>query len=214
MHENYHISMTRKVLAGHFSEPALYAIVTANIGQDSILNLLKGRFHFDANDYAGAKAYVEEQEREILKQLDQGNAQNAWAAFGRLTHAWQDFYAHTNYVALWRERHPENGPASDHSVPAKDQDILSSDRLIAAKVYYPLEALTYFKALRPALRRLLPADSHANMNLDSPASGELFDFAISAAEDRTEITFREVKDQILSEIGPEALQLFLDKTPA
>ena len=31
-------------------------------------------------------------------------------SFGRLTHAAQDFYAHSNYIALWRESHPEAAP--------------------------------------------------------------------------------------------------------
>ena len=208
MQKPYHEELTRTALAGAFSRRALDAIVAANLRQDALLNLLKGRYHFDANDLAGAHRYVAAQEEAVLRHLQAGDPPAAWAAFGRLTHALQDFYAHTNYAALWLEAHPDQ--ADGAPVDPLDTDILTSDRLIAARVYYPLEALTIFKRLVPLLQRILPADSHANMNLDHPGRGALFPAAMSAARARTRHKFDGLTARIEDGLGAQGLAAFQD----
>jgi len=208
MEKQYHIQMTRRALGPFFSARALDVILAANTGQDSLLNLLHAEFHFDANAFKQAYRYAESQRRAILESAVQAHDQvKAWEALGRWSHALQDFYSHTNYVALWRARHPQ-GPI-DPLAP----EILESPALFAARVYYPLEALTYFKSLRPLMRRLLPADSHANMNLDSPRRGSRFPDAIAAAERRTALEFQKLLAELQVESDPAVLARFLDGQP-
>jgi hypothetical protein len=211
MEKIYHEELTRSALDAVFSRGALDAIVTANLGQDSLLNLLKSRYHFDDNDFDGAFAYAEAQEAAVVAALRDKDQEAAWAAFGRLTHAAQDFYAHTNYVALWLEAHPDFDADAGLPVDPVDPKIVYSDALIAAHVYYPLEALTIFDGLVPALQRILPADSHANMNLDHPGRGDLFPLAMSAARARTQFSFGEISALIAAEMGADGLALFQDR---
>ncbi len=204
MEEKYHIQMTRRALSPFFSGSALEVIVEANTGQDSLRNLLRGEYHFDANAFERAHVYVADQRREVFESARTPETlKNAWQALGRWTHALQDFYSHTNYVALWRKRYPEK------AIYPLDNEILDSPDLFAARVYYPLEALTYFKSLRPLLRRLLPPDSHANMNLDSPERGPLFPDALAAAEARTAIEFESLLAEMRMGLNPSALAPFL-----
>ena len=63
----------------------------------------------------------------IRPALERSDPRQAWQAFGRLTHTAQDFYAHSNYVALWRERNPAAPPDQiDALLPARrrlDEDL-------------------------------------------------------------------------------------------
>ncbi len=187
MQPEYHESMTRAALAPAFSPRALEAIVRANLGQDSPRNLLRGKFHFDAHAFEEAHRFVAEQRGMVSGALP-ADPPAAWHAFGRLTHALQDFYSHTNYLALWIEHNP--GADATHADPVSPE-ILHSPKLFAARVYWPWEALTIFPVLRPLMRRQLPADSHANMNLDDPGRGPLFPLAIAAAQCRTQLALEE-----------------------
>src|SRR5690242_8169225 len=107
----YHRAMTRQALEPRVSAAALETIITANLGQD-ILRYQFGHdhFHYDSNAFPAGDAYMEEQRRDITVALAQGQALPAQQAFGRLAHAAQDFYAHSNYVTLWRERNPHATP--------------------------------------------------------------------------------------------------------
>ncbi len=212
MRKHYHAQLTRAALGDRFGQEALAAVITANLGQDALLNLLRSRFHFDANAFEEAFEYVQEQGRLIQESAGREEWEAAWAAFGRLTHAVQDYYAHTNYAALWRERYPHHALPADGPVDPIDPDILDSPGLIAARVVYPLEALTVFPALVPLLRRILPPDSHANMNLDEPSRGPLFAVAMSAAEQRTRIEFDKICARIASRGGERAVRAFLGLT--
>lgn len=208
MHKSYHAEIIRSAIGDAFSLEALDHIISTNLGQDSLLNLLKGHYHFDANAYRKAYRYVQKQDQVVLKCLAAGKITLCWATFGRLTHALQDFYAHTNYIKLRRAKNPAFNLSNGRRVDPIDAQILDSDTLYAARVYYPLEALTIFPELVPRLKRMLPADSHANMNLDSPDSGENFFFAMSAAIRRTEITCADICRRIADQLGVEALEKF------
>jgi len=61
--------------------------------------------------------------------------------------------------------------------------------LSSGRVYLPLEAFYHFHVLRPLLLRILPRDSHAHMNLDSPAQGPNFEYAFQAAVKRRKFEF-------------------------
>jgi hypothetical protein len=200
--------MTRAALGSCFGAAALAAVVRANLGQDAPLRLLVGKYHFDRNAFEQAFEFLEEQKAAVISGLAAGRPDRARRAFGRLTHAVQDFYAHTNYAALWLAANPDHDPASGPPVNPVDPAILHSEKFTVAWVYKPWEALALIAACVPILERRLPADSHARMNLDHPGRGPLFPFAISAATERTRLEFAEIAARILAELGADRLAAF------
>lgn len=202
MEADYHRQLMERALGQRLRTPApLKAMIQANIGQDGLAGLLREEFHFDGSQFAKSLAYIETCRAEAAQAQDPARA---WTAFGRLTHAAQDFYAHSNYVALWLAAHPQ---AVD--VDGLDPAFLRHPRLISGKVYWPLEALWIFKSLRPWLRRTLPADSHAAMNLDHPGTGPLFAHAMRAAEQRTLAEFDRTFALIGETQGQAAMAAFV-----
>lgn len=204
----YHVQMTRTALGSCFGPAALYAVVRANLGQDAPLNLLVGKYHFDGNDFEQAIEFLEEQKAAVISGLAAGRPDKARRAFGRLTHAVQDFYSHTNYAALWLAANPDHDPTAGRPVNPVDPAILHSEKFTVANVYKPWEALALIAARIPFLERRLPTDSHARMNLDHPGRGPLFPFAISAATERTRLEFGEISARILDELDSDRLAAF------
>jgi hypothetical protein len=204
----YHIEMTRLALGEHFSSDALEKITDANLYQDRLLGQVgHDEYHFDGSAFEKSYAYVEEQRALTISSLLANDALSAWSAFGRLTHAVQDFYSHSNYIDLWLASR-SNGtiPAPSEIDPAAE-DLLNHLTLHSGHVYLPLEAFYHFHWLRPLLLRILPRDSHAWMNLDSPKQGSNFAYAFQAAVKRTRLEFAKTT-QGLSE---ETRRLFLDR---
>ncbi len=203
MDAGYHVDLLERALGKCVSARALQAITRANLGQDGWRGLLfHPEYHCD-EDIPKALAYLETCRAEAARATDPAEA---WAAFGRLTHVAQDFYAHTNYVSLWAEDHlrsrRESG-AGEAGINALDPALLKHPRLFAARVYLPLELLYYLPALRPWLKRTLPADSHAVMNLDSLVAGPLFPLAFEAARQRTVFEFERTL-ALIGEVQDEA----------
>jgi hypothetical protein len=124
-----------------------------------------------------------------ISSLQDGDAPAAWAAFGRLTHTAQDFYAHTNYVDLWLARFTEHSHPSPPEIAPLLEELVDSPELHSGKLYYPLEALSFIPFLKRFVMPLLPEDSHAWMNLDSPERGKRFEYALEAAIKRTRYEF-------------------------
>lgn len=183
---SYHLEILQKSLGKKVSVRALDAICKANIAQDA----LRGQFghdeyHFDNNAFAASYAYIEEKRALIQPALAEGRVESAWAAFGRLSHTAQDFYAHSNYLRLWFAQFDEENAPPVPEVAHADPAFLQHPELRSGKLYYPLELLSYIPALKKYILPLLPHDSHAWMNLDSPEQGVLFDYAIAAAVKRT-----------------------------
>ena len=200
-----HAQLLQQALSEQVSARALQAMLAANLGQDSLrYQLGHDEFHFDNNAIPQGRAYIEAQRALIQPALLREDAASAWAAFGRLTHAAQDFYAHTNYVSLWLSQ-KEPAPA-DSEIPPLDPGILSSPGLHSGKLYLPQELLYFIPPFRKFSLSLLPADSHAHMNLDSPAQGPLFDYAFQAAVERTRLEF----EQVRALLSPGELALFID----
>ena len=221
MEQRYHIQITTQALKGTFSQAALQAIIRGNLGQDNLRGQVgHPHYHFDDNCFAGSTAYMEQQRAIIVEALAQDNPQLAWRAFGRLTHAAQDFYAHTSYVRLWRARHPE---ASPEQIDPADSQIIASPELISGRLYFPLEALAFVPGLERLVKPLLPRDSHTWMNLDTPRQGPLFEFACAAARKQTWAEYEKISGIIGSieqrggtaqrqgKPGSQALAQFLDQ---
>jgi len=186
----FHIEMTRLAVGEQFSSNALEKITDANLYQDRLLGQIGHvEYHFDGNAFEKSYAYVEEQRALTVSSLMANDALSAWSAFGRLTHAVQDFYSHSNYVDLWLSCQPDGVIPTPSEIDPVDPALLNNPALISGTIYLPVEAFYHFHSLRPLLLRILPRDSHAWMNLDSPKQGPNFKYAFQAAVKRTRIEF-------------------------
>ncbi len=217
MLSQYHIEIMLASLGDRFSARAMSTIIQANIDQDRLSGLVgHDEFHFDNNAFEKTYAYIEEQRALVVSSLTSGDANSAWQALGRFLHTVQDFYAHSNYITLWLDRFdysPRGETERDEralppppEVDAMDPSLLNSLDLRSGKVYFPLDWLYFFKSLRPVILRLIPRDSHAWMNLDSPEQGFKFDYAMQAAIKRTVIEFEKTTEGF----SQEMCRLFLD----
>ncbi len=214
MRARYHRLITERALKGYLSPRALKVIVRANLGQDSPFRGLFGHpeYHFDENQFAAGWSYVAEQRSSLSLWLALGDPNPAWQAFGRLTHAVQDFFAHSNYVKLWLGKHADQNPGGRAtstraaSIDPADEEIIQHPSLVSGNIYYPLEILTFLPWFATWARLRLPRDAHAWMNLDSPTQGPLFELAVQAAERRTLFEY----EWLRHEITPGMLGAFQD----
>jgi hypothetical protein len=187
----YHKSITRKALKGYFSPGALNEIVAGNLTLDNLRGLFgHDEYHFDNNALEKSYAYIEEQRALVYDSLRKGAPPAARAAFGRLIHTAQDFYANSNYVDLWlaqfSRREAVNGnPPPPEEIDPLVEELIHSPDLHSGKLYYPLELLAFVPLVRKFVIPLLPRDSHAHMNLDSPKRGFRFAYTFEAAVKRT-----------------------------
>ncbi len=203
MKARYHALLVHKALTQWLAPPALAAVTRANLKQDSLLGLSHFEYHFDHNRFAEGNAYIRACQQTIVAWP---GAEAAWQALGRLTHAVQDFYAHSNYVALWLAQHPT--PPTPASIDPLTPEILNHLQLQSGKIYWVREALWQWRVTRPLVHGLLPADSHARMNLDEPATGPLFAYAMAAAEHRTRLEFTHLLTALGQQHGPAIQQAF------
>jgi len=201
---HYHRQITLTSLNKEFSLAALETIITYNLKQDSLRGLIgHPEYHYDGSLIAEGNEYVRQQRHSIWRELSRtADPTSAWQVFGRITHAVQDFYAHSNYIALWMEK--SSGAAGKwqpanvqqpraHLIEPLDMDILEHPELKSGKIYYPWEALAFFPVFVPILKRLLPHDAHTWMNFDSPKSGSQFYFAYEAARKRTAYEYQLIR---------------------
>ncbi len=188
----YHRSITLQALGNYFTPAALEVILAANLGQDTLRGQIgHDEFHFDANAFAKSRAYLEANREQVQPALERGDGPAAWRALGRLTHAAQDFYAHSNYISLWLARYPTDAWPAPEEVNPLDGELLASPALRSGKLYYPLEALSYIPSIKKYILPLIPRDSHAWMNLDTPGQGPKFPYAMAAAIKRTAWEYEE-----------------------
>ncbi len=208
MLQKYHIEILQRSLAGIFSSAALAKIIDANVNQDRLsAQLGHDEYHFDNNAFEKSYAYIEEQRLLVIASLQKEDAPSAWSAFGRLTHAVQDFYAHSNYIDLWLTLHTNGSRPAPLLVDPVEPAILESDALRSGKIYYPLEVFSFISFLKPLVLPLLPRDSHAWMNIDSPGQGFKFDYVMQASVKRTVIEF----ERTTRELSQDQLDLFVAK---
>lgn len=187
MKEIYHRKIMEEALGSFVAREALEVMIAANIGQDALrYQIHHDHFHYDSNAFAGSDAYVESQRGMILHFLVRGGKKEAWLAFGRLSHAVQDFYAHSNYVALWLAAN--DGKIHDPGqIDPLDGKILADPNLHSGRPNL-LDLLKYWHLLPSAWEKTASADSHLVMNVDGP-DRENFDWVFSAAVKRTRMEF-------------------------
>jgi len=210
----YHRQITQEALDGRFHPAGLQVIISANLAQDNIAGQIgHPEYHYDDNAFAAGDAYLEAQ-RQVIRSVIRAREDIAvaWAAFGRLIHAAQDFYSHSNYVSLWLEKYrgdpsrlaQEALVAAQEQIKPLDPAILVDPRLRSGRIYYPWEAFGFVPLLQPLMRRFLPRDSHLWMNLDHAGRGPLFGIALSAARLRTQHEFQ----QLAQQFSPEQRRAF------
>jgi hypothetical protein len=211
MDARYHVQITRQALAGRFGEATMQAIVRANLRQDRLATLVgHPEIHFDDSAFAEGEAYIAGQRRRAVEALvERDDRPAALAAFGRLLHGRQDFYAHSNWVQLWVDNH--GGIARC----APDQVEICVDPLIVPQLISGVGSVRDFILVRLpllggwAMRHLVPPDSHEAMNLDHPGRGPLFPYAMAAAVKHTRLEL-DLLLSLLRECGGEpAAQRFL-----
>jgi len=210
MKTKYHVEITQNVLQEYFSQENLKKIIKANIQQDRVKNQFGHDYiHFDGSAFSEGFSYVEDQKAILLKSVEDSDFQTAWAALGRILHSWQDFYSHSNYVQLWHQTTENPSPEEiDHN----DPEIFNSPKLISGKNYGIIEFFAMVPGLSRLIKPLMPADSHAKMNLDSPKSGPYFEFAFIAAQKRTKQEINVILHQLFTlDIKREAIHVYLGK---
>jgi hypothetical protein len=210
MQTKYHIEITQKSLEGYFSEKALATIVTANIKQDRFeYQLGHDYIHFDGSAFEPGFEYLANQMQMVIRHLKQAEYKSAWEAFGRHLHSWQDFYSHSNYVKLWQKDHENSAP---DEISINDKKILDHPELRSGKNYGLVELLALLPILSKLIKPLMPSDSHAKMNLDSPASGDDFYFAYWAASKQTEAAYASIVQSLsVLEGGQDLISCFNDR---
>ena len=202
-----HQEMTREALEGRVSPRALEVIIAANCKQDALSGQIgHDEFHYDNNAIDEGHRYVIEQRGFVIASLLSPGVLSAWIAFGRLTHTVQDFYSHTNYVTMWLDAHPGGTPPTPPEIDPVQKDLIESPSLHSGKLYMPMDWLYFVPFLRKLSLSLLPADSHAKMNLDSPVQGAKFAYARAAAVKRTIYEF----DLLEKLLTPEMFSKFAD----
>jgi hypothetical protein len=201
-----HEEMTREALKTRVSPRALEIIVAANSKQDGLLGQIgHNEYHFDNNAIDEGYRYINEQRGFVLAALLSPGVLSAWVAFGRLIHTAQDFYAHTNYIPMWLDQYNDTPPAPPEIDPVQ-KSLIENPKIHSGKIYFPMDLLYFVPFLRKFSLALLPSDSHAKMNLDSPKQGPRFAYARAAAVKRTQYEF-ELLEKILT---PEMFAKFTD----
>jgi len=202
----YHEAITRKALKRQFSPPALEEIVAANLKQDNLRGQIgHDEYHFDNNAFEASYAFIEEQRRLVYASLKNGDLPIARAAFGSLTHTAQDFYAHSNYVDMWLAQFSGSDDDDGNLLPPTEIDplvdeLIHNPGLHSGRLYYPLEVFAFLPLVKNFVIPLLPKDSHAHMNLDSPRRGIRFAYAFEAAVKRTRIELAIIQTGLSSEV--------------
>lgn len=210
MKTRYHNEITQQALSGNFSTHALNAVIKANIQQDKIIYMLgHDHFHVDGNAFNESFEYITEQEGMVLDGIEHCNVSSARSALGRMLHTWQDFYSHSNYVKLWLAK---VGDAAPQYIVHDDEEILQHPDLISGNNYGLMEFFAMIPVISCLIKPLMPQDSHAQMNLDGPSAGTLFNFAYWAAFKRTVFIFNGIMLQLSEkDISQKQISQFLGK---
>lgn len=210
MKTKYHIQITQKVLEKYFNQNAIDKIIKANIWQDRIKNQIGHDYiHFDGSAFSEGFAYIKTQESILYNAIKDYDYSETWAATGRLLHSWQDFYSHSNYVQLW---HQITGNPSPEEIDHNNPEIFNSPKLKSGKNYGIIEFFVMLPCLSKLIKPLMPVESHAIMNLDSPKSGPYFEFAFIAAQKRTKQEINAILRQLITlDVKGETIHIFLGK---
>jgi len=208
MKSKYHIEITQEALRSHFSEEALAVIVDANIRQDRIKYQFGHDYiHFDGSAFKEGFEYIANLEKSILINVSSNKILNARISLGCVLHSWQDFYSHSNYIQLWLANHDLKSP---ENINWDDRSILAHSDLKSGKNYGVIEFIAMIPGLSKIITPLMPEDSHARMNMDSPEVSTHFNFVYMAALLRSNDVVLKLLGLMLKEnISPKNIGGFL-----
>jgi hypothetical protein len=215
MESKYHAIITRNAVGEYFEPVALDQVIQANMSQDKLIYLLgsKPHFHFDDNKINESLAYVNSLHNSIIKLTDSdstGKLQRE--AFGRISHAVQDFYAHSNYVDLWLE---ENGGVENIEPDKIDglvDHLLHHPDLNTGDFKIWRDFIYYIPIINNIVKKIyIPKSSHEAMNLDSPERGIKFNYTMAAAQQRTLHEYTRIIKQLSDVCGREQVERFLGR---
>jgi hypothetical protein len=203
----YHRLILVRALDKRVSQRALNQITAANLKQDAwYYQIIHPHFHFDNDAFKTGNAFVASQRKIVIKALKNKDPFTAWKAFGRLSHAIQDFYSHSNYIALWLAGYGEVDPSPEKIDPC-DAALLDSPQLKSGHFYIPFELFYFIPAIRKQILSWLPRNSHAWMNMDDPSRPN-FDYAMTAAIKCTQIEY----ELIAKSLNTSEMALFDDRS--
>ena len=204
----FHTEIVQVALGAQFSAADLKIIIAANLGLDVLAGQIgHPEYHFDDSAFAAGEAFIRRQRQAVVEAVQRGERARALAAFGRLTHVRQDFYAHSTWVSRWVENQGGVAHCRPHETPLC-LDPVTAPGLISGRSSLLLYALHRLPLLGPLCTRLfMPPDSHEAMNLDHPGRGPLFPFALAAATAHTRLELTQTV-AALREAGGEAAVVF------
>ncbi|MBE2221348.1 MAG: hypothetical protein IAF02_07395 [Anaerolineae bacterium] len=209
MEAKYHRQMLNKVLSTHFNQADLNTITRANLRQDWPRGQLHPEYHCDNSTFAASETYIHQQRQLTLQALAAQNRAAALAAFGRLLHTRQDFYAHSNWIPLQVAQHGGLTICAPESValclnPLVETNLISGNASIPRWLLYRIPLLGSF-----VKRFYFPPDSHEAMNLDNPKQGPLFAYAMAAATRHTQLEFEQLLAEVEENLGKTSVASFL-----
>ncbi len=191
----YHKKILLEALSGKFDSTALARIIRANLAQDLPAGQIgHPEFHCDDSQFQKTYDYIHSLRDQTLLVVKNGtNIKEAWTCFGRLTHAAQDIYAHSNYIRLWAQQQKDLKKLPEsHEILLPD--LLDHPDLISGRFYAPWEWVSFTPWIGPIVGKLFPKDSHAYLNNDSPSNSEYFPQAYRAAVLRTVFEYNQIID--------------------
>jgi len=201
--------MTEAAIGQYLVTSDLDVVIRANLDQDSLRNIFNPIVHFDDSRLVESQQYIAAQRRLAVDRLLAGDRAAALCALGRLLHTRQDFYAHSNWAALWVERQGGLEAAIPEEIeicldPTAEAGIMSG----RASFFW------YFACRLPLIgkwleRSVAPRDSHEVMNLDYPGRGPLFAFALQAATRHSRQEMEALLVDLATRGGHQAVQRFL-----
>ncbi len=205
----YHVEIVHTALGAHFSPADIEMITAANLGLDVLAGQIgHPEYHFDDSAFAAGEAFIRQQRQAVVDAVRRGDRAAALAAFGRLTHTRQDFYAHSNWVRRW----VESQGGVEHCQPDATPlclDPVAVPGLISGRSSIFLYIVHHLPLLGPLFKRLyMPPQSHEAMNLDHPGRGPLFAFALAAAIAHTRLEWTQTMAALESAGGAAAAAFF------
>ena len=208
MKSKYHTEITWKVLKDYFTKKPLKVIIWSNIKQDRLKNQIGRDFiHFDGSAFFESFNYINSEEAKMYQSIQAEDYPRAWASLGHILHSWQDFYSHSNYTQLWLQKVKDSPP---EGINHDDPDIFNHPDLQSGKNYGMFDLLALIPGISKLVMPLMPSDSHARMNLDSPKSGSNFIYAYHAALKRTITVIEEIFDTLnQQEINQDMIVRFM-----
>jgi hypothetical protein len=205
----YHAEIVQTALGAYFSPADIEMITAANLGLDVLAGQIgHPEYHFDDSAFAAGEAFICQQRQAVVEAVRRGDRAAALAAFGRLTHTRQDFYAHSNWLRRWVESQGGVEHCQPDAIPLC-LDPLPVPELISGRSSIFLYIVHHLPRLGPLFKRLyMPPQSHEAMNLDHPGRGPLFSLAMAAAIAHTRLELTQTMAALESAGGAAAAAFF------